>query len=119
MTMKEKFVLSGVPTGDMLEELFARFAALVGEQVRSGNVDGMVDQKESPLGRNRHCAAVQRRIAQCEGGASRVGRRYLLTQAALQAELLGEGQPDQAIKKGKAAPNALKESLREQLKRAR
>jgi hypothetical protein len=123
--MKEgKFVLSDVPTGDMLEELFGRFAALVGEQIRNGNVSGVVDQSESPLGPHRHCAAVRRRIAQKEGGANRLGKKYLLTQAALQEELMA-GKPASPGAKGRphsaevSAPGSLKDNLREQLRRVR
>jgi hypothetical protein len=46
-----------------------------------------VDQVASPLGRRRHCAAVKRRIAIGDGSAAIVGRRHLLSDAALSEEL--------------------------------
>lgn len=46
-----------------------------------------IDQKGSALGRNRHCAAVRRRIGEGMPGASKVGDRYLLSPDALREEL--------------------------------
>ncbi len=47
----------------------------------------MVDQQHSALGRRRHCAAVRRRRAEGAGGAEIVGKKHLLTRAALAEEL--------------------------------
>lgn len=47
----------------------------------------MVAQYGSPLGARRHRAAVKRRVERGEGGASVVGRRYLLSHEAMAAEL--------------------------------
>jgi hypothetical protein len=46
-----------------------------------------VDQVSSPLGRRRHVAAVKRRIDRGLEGAAMVGRRALLSAAALEEEL--------------------------------
>lgn len=61
----------------------------------------MVAQYGSPLGSRVHRAAVKRRIERGEGGASVVGRRYLLTHEALQAELAMPAP--KAVKPGKSA----------------
>lgn len=74
-----------------LEALFAELAQAVAEAVvaklRAGEVPGMIDQSASPAGRRRHIAAVRRRVAAGEGGAAIVGRRFLLSREALDAEL--------------------------------
>ena len=46
-----------------------------------------VDQSASPLGRRRHVAAVKRRLDRGLEGAAMVGRRALLSSAALDEEL--------------------------------
>lgn len=46
-----------------------------------------VCQTDSPLGRNRHCAAVKRRLAEGLEGASLIGRKCLLTPEALREEM--------------------------------
>lgn len=43
-----------------------------------------IDQAASPLGRRRHCAAVRARIASGLPGAAILGRRFLLSETALQ-----------------------------------
>jgi hypothetical protein len=47
----------------------------------------MVDQQHSALGRRRHCAAVRRRRAEGADGAEIVGKKHLLSRAALAEEL--------------------------------
>jgi hypothetical protein len=73
-----------------LTPLLEAFADMVADRVvqklRATN-DGMIGQEQSPLGRRRHCAAVQRRVASGQMGAAIVGRKHLLTQAALSEEL--------------------------------
>lgn len=61
-------------------------ADLVVARLGAGSVD-LIDQFGSPLGQRRHCAAVTRLLNAGQAGAARVGRRALLTPAALQAEL--------------------------------
>lgn len=73
-----------------LTPLLEAFAELVAENVVKrlrANEPDMVAQETSPLGRRRHCAAVQRRVAAGLPGAAIVGRKHLLTQAALGEEL--------------------------------
>jgi len=52
-----------------------------------------VDQKTSPLGPKRHCAAVRRRVAAGSSDAAIVGRRYLLAPAAITDELARLDEP--------------------------
>ena len=52
-----------------------------------------VDQGSSPLGRRRHCAAVRRLVATGSPGAAVIGRRYLLSPNAVDAELARASQP--------------------------
>jgi len=70
----------------LLDELVERLAARVVERLRAGE-PGMVEQGASPLGTRRHCTAVRRRLDHGEPGAAIVGRRHLLTAAALAEEL--------------------------------
>jgi len=46
-----------------------------------------IDQRQSPLGPRRHCRAVRRLVTEGSREAAIVGRRQLLSQAALTAEL--------------------------------
>ena len=70
----------------LLEVLAERVAVRVVERLRAGEV-GMIDQTRSPLGRRRHIAAVRRLVAAGKAGAAVVGRRYLLSREALDAEV--------------------------------
>jgi hypothetical protein len=70
---------------EILHELAKFLAPLVKAEIGSSAV--WVSQKESPLGRNRHCAAVKRRIAEGSGGATKLGNRCLLTAEALKEEM--------------------------------
>jgi len=72
----------------LMDELANRVADVVIERLRGPATD-LVDQHGSPLGNRRHIRAVRRRMASGQSGASRVGRRYLLTLAALGEELEG------------------------------
>jgi hypothetical protein len=71
-------------TPEDLETLLVRAVRLA---LASAGQDGLVDQRRTPLGPRRHADAVKRRLARGEPGASKVGRRYLLTPDALQEEL--------------------------------
>lgn len=46
-----------------------------------------IDQRRSPLGAKRHCAAVRRLLADGLPGAAVVGRKHMLSAEALEAEL--------------------------------
>jgi hypothetical protein len=65
-----------------LDEIADRLAARL-EQRRAREVS----QKDSPLGPRRHRAAVNRRLANKEGGAGKVGRNHYLTPEAVREEL--------------------------------
>lgn len=99
------------PLDAFLDELAARVAAQVVERLRGPAATDMVAQETSPLGRRRHCAAVQRRIAAGEGGASIVGRRQLLSVEALRQEL------ERASKRSRAVEAPAPEGVRERLER--
>lgn len=58
---------------------------------------GHVDQRRSPLGRRRHCAAVRRRVLAGDEGAAIVGRHFLLSPQALRDELALASQPGVAV----------------------
>lgn len=82
--------------GDLIDALAERLAPKVAEILRrEQRAPELVSQTDSPLGPRRHCAAVRRRMGAGEGGASKVGRRYLLTREALAEELhrLGQSEP--------------------------
>lgn len=71
------------PFAGLIEAVAQRVAARV-----LGALDsGMIDQASSPLGSRRHRAAVDRRVANGEGGAFKRGRKCLLTREALTEEL--------------------------------
>lgn len=69
------------------EDLEALVVRAVRRALTAAADDGMTPQSGSPLGPRRHCDAVKRRLAAGAGGAAKIGRRYLLTPAALQEEL--------------------------------
>lgn len=70
---------------DALEAQAAALRALARDT--QTDVSNMIDQHASPLGPRRHCAVVQKLLAQGHSGASIVGRRHLLTPEALQGAL--------------------------------
>lgn len=72
-----------------MDEFFRRMAEELAPLVAQhmGAPASWIDQKDSPLGRNRHCAAVKRMVAEGKDGAAIVGRRCLLTPAALKDEM--------------------------------
>ena len=63
------------------------FMSLARDEQRAGTDQGWVDQHASTLGPRRHCSAARRRLAEGAGGAEHVGRRWLLTPAAVDEEL--------------------------------
>jgi hypothetical protein len=82
-------------------------------RMATGNDPGLIDQRSSPLGRLRHCAAVRRRQKNNEGGAFIVGRRYLLTQEALTEELARLSQREPPAKEtARSARAALEAKLK-------
>jgi hypothetical protein len=93
-----------------LESLMRAFATEVARAVvaelRAGEAPGMIDQAGSPLGRRRHIVAVRALVASGAPGAAIVGRRHLLSRAALDAELAAVAgkAPRKARKAGSALP---------------
>ena len=59
-------------------------------------------QEVSPLGRRRHVRAVRARVARGDADAAMVGRRALLSAAALAEELVALGSPKSAKPPGVA-----------------
>jgi hypothetical protein len=64
----------------------AEVCEVIAAEATAQRVD-WIDQRASPLGPRRHCTAVKARIAAGTTDAAVVGRRHLLSQAALGAEL--------------------------------
>ena len=96
----------------LLDELAERLAARVVERLRAVE-PGMVEQGASPLGTRRHCAAVRRRLDHGEPGAAIVGRRHLLSAAALAQELgrTSALRPRPKQQAGDSAANKLRRDL--------
>lgn len=98
----------------LAEELAPRLAA----ELRG--VAMWVDQRDTPLGRNTHCAAVRRRLAEAEPGTdcgaliggTKSDPRYLLSPRALREELRGIGRE---LRKTGPAKEKEPESYRSQL----
>lgn len=77
-------------TPDVLEALLDLVAERIAERVASklaADRASGVDQHASDLGTRRHIAACRKRIAAGQHGASKVGRRFLLSRSALAEEL--------------------------------
>jgi hypothetical protein len=74
-----------------LEVLADAVAAKVVERMSAGQ-PGWIDQHASPLGPKKHCAAVRRRVAKGLADAATVGRRHLLSPAALSEELASQSR---------------------------
>ena len=77
----------------MLDRFAEALASRVVDRLASTS-RGMVSQHGSPLGARRHRAAVARRLERGEGGAARVGRRFLLSHDALTEELARVSTPE-------------------------
>lgn len=80
--------------GGILERIEERLERL---ELRLAKCDaplgGYIDQRSSPLGRRKHCAAVRRRVAAGDEGAAIVGRHFMLSPDALRDELRIESEP--------------------------
>jgi hypothetical protein len=70
-----------------IDAIADRVAAVVVQRLRGDTRDGWIDQRRSPLGARRHCAVARARMDRGEVGAAKVGRRYLLSQEALNEAL--------------------------------
>jgi hypothetical protein len=123
--MKERFDLSEVPMGDLLEELYARSLKGLSENLasalRAPNADSWVSQDGSPLGNRRHCAAVRRRMEAGDIGAAKQGKRFLLTREALANELCGFGaaRTPAGVDGADSEPSDLEGELRAKLRAVR
>jgi hypothetical protein len=79
----------------------------------------LIDQRGSPLGRNRHCAAVKRRVFEGKPGAWVVGRRCLLSAEALREELDDLGRRGTVARENRPdrpSPRAAREKLEQRLR---
>lgn len=74
-----------------------------------------VAQKGSALGRNRHIAAVRRRVIDGKPGAVIAGKRYLLSPSALQEELRERLLAPRAKGVAKTTPDPAPMSVYDQL----
>lgn len=91
-----------------LDDLADLLAERIAHRLLANDRPGWIDQSQSPLGPRRHRAAVRRRLSVGEEGASRVGRRHLLSADALAAELQAAGK--------RTVARSLADDLRRQLK---
>jgi hypothetical protein len=80
------------------------------ESERRAERRGWTDQSSSPLGRRRHVARVRARIAAGQGGAAQIGRRYVLSQEALDEELTLLSGPKK-VEQSESGPDALRRRL--------
>jgi hypothetical protein len=81
-----------VPQSKDLTNLVQEFARIVAREIvaiQRERQSEMIDQNSSPLGVRRHCSAVRRRLACSKPGAAILGRKHLLSSAALDEELKG------------------------------
>lgn len=87
--------LGDASTGEILEELWRRFARDLAKEVvqhQRGIGDEWIAQQGSPLGNRRHCAIVRRRVARGDLGAVIDRKRFLLSREALREEMCGLGR---------------------------
>lgn len=73
-----------------MEDVFDRLTDVLAEKTVSKMAASQVwiNQKDSPLGPRRHCAAVRRRVGEGKEDATILGKRFLLTQEALNEEMV-------------------------------
>lgn len=77
----------------LLEVLADAVAERVIAKLMTGQREDWIDQGRSALGRRKHCARVRARMASGKAGAAIVGRRHLLTRAALDEEMGATASP--------------------------
>lgn len=99
-----------VDVSAILDGLVDLIAAKVVEKL-GGDGGQWVDQSASPLGPRRHRKAVCERLASGRPGASKVGRKHLLSREALAEELAITGRKKSTPKQG----DDLEERLRQEL----
>jgi hypothetical protein len=80
------------------------------ESERRAEIRAWVAQAKSDLGPRRHCAAVRRRVAAGLDGASIVGRKFLLSPAALEEELARRSRGERNVEPT-SGPDALRRKL--------
>lgn len=102
---------------DFLDVIAERVAERIISRLRDGE-PGMQHQHASPLGPRRHCAAVRRRLTKGEAGASIVGRKHLLSPAALAEELQRTRRPLKAHS-GSLADTSVRSELERELRLAK
>lgn len=83
---------------------------LIADEAQSDLKD-WIDQQTSPLGRRRHVAAVRKRVENGGDGAALVGRRALLSNAALAEELASISAPRKTNDEPTGGPEALRAKL--------
>lgn len=109
---------AAAPLEQLLDDLARRVADVVVERLRGPAEADLVDQGASPLGNRRHINTVRRRMASGQPGASRVGRRYLLSRTALSEELAHAGGSSEKAPNGPPA-NTLRSDLEAELRLVR
>jgi len=106
-TQKSKPNESDPPEARAVFAVFAQalapyLARALKDELRAGKDPAWLDQHASALGNRRHCSAARRRITEGAGGAEHIGRRWLLTPAAIDEELarsrLRRAAPDKDVR---------------------
>jgi hypothetical protein len=80
-------------------------------QKLGGDGSDWVDQSASPLGPRRHRRAVNDRLASGRPGASRIGRKCLLSREALEEELATKGRKKGTPDEGESVEARLRREL--------
>ncbi len=100
-------MISATELSSALDVVIDTIVNRVVQRLAAGQHADWVDQGGSPLGPRRHRAAVLRRIAAGQPGATKIGRRHLLSRDALEAELAA------AADKAPVSPSVADELRRE------
>ena len=111
-----------------LGRLLRGFAKILAKELAvalRGVNDEWIPQQGSPLGNRRHCSAVRRRAQRGDLGAVVDGKRFLLSRAALQEEMMGlgkvaaEAKAAPATKAGTTGASTYREELLEKVRAVR
>lgn len=111
--------------GDFFVRLAQELAPRLADELRG--VEGWIDQRKTPLGRNTHCAAVRRRLAEAKPGedpgaviaGTKSAPLYKLSPRALREELRGLGPGLRKTQPEDAAPDSHRDRLLAKLRKLR
>lgn len=85
--------------GGILEQIQAQLNRIEARLAKctEAPVGDMVDQRRSPLGPRKHCAAVRRMAAEGDTRAYKRGKLYMMSREALLEEMARESIPANAV----------------------